>query len=93
MVDGLDSDGPALKSNGGTSVLPGLIVATLGVLALAIAAVEYLVFAGFGNSAGGEGGFFGLSFGTQAYIAGYAGAGIVLIILGVWKIYRARIES
>jgi hypothetical protein len=93
MVDGLDDDDLALKSSRRASVLPGLVVIILGLLALAIAAVEYLVNAGIANSAGHDDGWLGLSFGTAAYIAGYAGAGVVLVVLGIWKIYRAGIES
>jgi hypothetical protein len=93
MVDGLDDDDLALKSSRRASVLPGLVVIILGLLALAIAAVEYLINAGIANSAGHDDGWLGLSFGTAAYIAGYAGAGVVLVVLGIWKIYRAGIES
>ncbi len=93
MVDGLDDDDLALKSSRRASVLPGLVVIILGLLALAIAAVEYLINAGIANSAGHDDGWLGLSFGTAAYIAGYAGAGVVLVVLGIWKVYRAGIES
>jgi len=93
MVDGLDEDDLALKSSRRASVLPGLVVIILGLLVLAVAAVEYLVNTGIANSAGHDDGFLGLSFGTAAYIAGYAGAGVILVVLGVWKIYQVRIES
>ena len=92
MADRLDDDDLALKSGRRVSVLPGIVVIVLGLLALAIAAVEYLVSAGIANSAVEGNGFFGLSFGTAAYIAGYAGAGVVLVVLGIWKIHQARIE-
>ena len=93
MVDGVDDDDLALKASRRASVLPGLVVIILGLLALAIGAVEYLVSAGIANSAGHDDAFLGLSFGTAAYIAGYAGVGVVLVVLGIWKIYRVRSQS
>jgi hypothetical protein len=61
----------------------------LGCLALAIAGVEYFVFVEFAAHTAGERNVLGLSFGTTAYLGGYAGAGVVLIALGIWKIFRA----
>lgn len=66
----------------------------LGLLALAVAAIELYLFAGLVEAGAGmedgTGGPFGLSTGTSAYVAGYAVAGVILITLGVRKIRRAR---
>ncbi|TFH50669.1 MAG: hypothetical protein E4H01_01755 [Lysobacterales bacterium] len=89
MADGLSDNHIALKSGQRRGVIPGIVAIALGFVALAIAAVEHLVFARISESAGGASNIFGLSFGTAAYIAGYAGAGLILIAIGIWKIYRA----
>ena len=70
--------------------LPLRVLMVLGGLALGIAAVEYSVFAGIAEPADGGIRMFGLSFGTAAYLAGYATAGAILIALGIWKIRSAR---
>jgi len=78
-----------LKARQDRSIVPGVSALSLGLVALAIAAVECFVFADINASAGGGSQVFGLGFGTTAYVAGYAGAGIILIAIGVWKIFRA----
>ena len=90
MADELTDDCVALKSNHDRSVIPGAAAMALGLMALAIAAVEYFVFAGIAAPTYGENDMFVLSFGTMAYVAGYTAAGVILIALGVWKIYCAR---
>ncbi len=90
MVDDLTDDRVALKANHDRSVVPGAALMALGLLALAIAAVECFVFAGIAAPTDGGNGLFGLSFGTTAYVAGYTAAGAILIGVGIWKIYRAR---
>jgi hypothetical protein len=71
-------------------MLPGIVAVTIGVLALAIATVEYLLFADITKSLGTGEELFGMSRGTAAYVLSYAGAGLVLIALGLLKIHRAR---
>ena len=90
MADDLMDDHNQLKKHRNRSVIPGVAVITLGGLALGIAAVEYSVFAGIAEPADGGIKLFGLSFGTTAYLAGYATAGVILMVLGIWKIYAAR---
>ncbi len=90
MADDLMDGRAALKEHRNRSVIPGVAVITLGGLALGIAAVEYSVFAGMAEPADGGIKLFGLSFGTRAYLAGYAAAGVILIVLGIWKIHAAR---
>ncbi len=85
----MDDRAPLKKHRNG-SVIPGVAVMALGGLALGIAAVEYSVFSGIAEPADGGISMFGLSFGTTAYLAGYATAGIILIVLGIWKIHSAR---
>ena len=89
MADEVMDDRAPLKEHRDRSVIPGLAVVALGGLALAIAAVEYSVLAGIAEPADGGINLFGLSFGTTAYVAGYTAAGVILIALGVWKIYAA----
>ena len=79
-----------MKANHDRSVIPGAAVMALGLLVLAVAAAEYFVFADIAGPTDGGNGLFGLSFGTTAYLAGYTGAGVILIAVGIWKIYRAR---
>ena len=78
----------ALKANRDKSVIPGVAAVVIGLLALAIAAVEGYVFADIAIPEDSAGTVFGLSFGTTAYIMGYAAAGIILLTLGMWKIFR-----
>jgi hypothetical protein len=85
----MDDRAPLKKHRNG-SIIPGVAVMALGGLALGIAAVEYSVFSGIAEPADGGISIFGLSFGTAAYLAGYATAGIILIVLGIWKIHSAR---
>lgn len=68
----------------------GIGVVAIGLVALGIAAVEYLVFADISRSLGGGSELLGMSPGTAAYVVGYGGAGLVLIALGLVKIRRAR---
>lgn len=79
-----DRAGPEARR--GAGIVSGAAVAALGLVALAVAAVEYHVFA---DTGGGGGGLFGMSAGTSAYIVGYGGAGFILFALGMWKIRRA----
>jgi hypothetical protein len=79
-----------LKIESNRSVLPGIGVMMIGLMALGIATVEYVLFADITRSLGGEGELFGMSPGTAAYVVGYAGAGVALIGLGLVKILRAR---
>ncbi len=90
MADDLMDDRTALKEHHDRSVIPGVAAMALGGLALAIAAVEYFVFAGIADPADSGINVFGLSFGTTAYVAGYTTAGVILMVLGIWKIYAAR---
>lgn len=69
--------------------MQGAAALLLGLLVLAIAAVEYFVFADISAQAGGVNTTFGLSSGTMAYLAGYTGAGLILAAVGIWKICRA----
>lgn len=90
----MTGDGPVRKEKHGGSVVSGAAVAALGLLVSGIAAVEYYVSAdivapGMGPADGGNR-LLGMTFGTSAYIAGYAASGVILFALGVWKIYRAR---
>ncbi len=85
----MDDRAPLKKHRNG-SVISGVAVMALGGLALGIAAVEYFVFSGIAEPADGGINMFGLSFGTTAYLAGYATAGVILIVLGIWKIHSAR---
>ena len=85
----MDDRAPLKKHRNG-SIIPGVAVMALGGLALGIAAVEYSVFSGIAELADGGINMFGLSFGTMAYLAGYATAGVILIVLGIWKIHSAR---
>ncbi len=85
----MDDRAPLKKHRNG-SVIPGVAVMALGGLALGIAAVEYSVFSGIAELADGGINMFGLSFGTMAYLAGNATAGVILIVLGIWKIHSAR---
>ena len=75
----MTSDGVVVKEKGGRSPGPGLAAVAIGLLALAVAAVEGFVFTDIAD----------LGFGTMAYIASYAAAGVVLIAVGVWKIFRS----
>ena len=70
--------------------MPGIAAMVIGLLALGIASVEYVLFADVTKSIGGREEIFGMSPGTAAYVVGYAGAGFVLIALGLVKIHRAR---
>jgi len=90
MADDLMDDRAALKEHRNRSVIPGAAVMALGGLALVIAAVEYSVHVGIAEPADGGINMFGLSFGTTAYVAGYTTAGVILIVLGIWRIYAAR---
>jgi hypothetical protein len=90
----MSDDRAASEEKHGASLAPGAAVAALGLLALAIAAIEFYVFsdvvepgAGSGDVGGGA---FGMTTGTSAYVAGYAAAGVILFALGIWKIYRTR---
>ena len=93
MADDLMDNRTALKERRNRSVVTGVAVMALGGLALAIATVEYSVFAGIAEPADGGIKIFGLSFGTTAYLAGYTAAGVILIALGIWKIHAARRHS
>lgn len=78
MVDGLSDESVSLNANRRRSLAPGVAAIAIGLLALAIAAVECMVSADTAD----------IGFGTMAYVASYATAGIILIAIGVWKIYR-----
>lgn len=78
-----------LKSRKGRSIIPGVSAVALGLVALAIAAVELFVFSRIAGPAAGGYQEFGTELGTTAYVAGYAAAGIILIAVGIWKIFRA----
>ena len=88
MADDVTDDRVVMKANHDRSVIPGAVVVALGLIVLAVAAVEYFVFADIAAPADGGNGLFGLSFGTTAYLAGYTGAGVILIAAGIWKIRR-----
>lgn len=79
----------ALNSSPTKSLITGTVTIALGCLALAIAGAEYFVFVDMAAPAAGGKNVLGLSFGTTAYLGGYAGTGVVLICLGVWKLVRA----
>ena len=81
---------PALERESRRSILPGVGVMTIGVLALGIALVEYVLFGEITKPVGGDGKLLGMSPGTAAYVIGYGGAGVVLIALGLLKVRRAR---
>ena len=83
-------DSLALKGHDDRSVLPGLGVAALGVVALLIAGTQYVLFADVSVPKPDERTLLGMSPGTAAYVLGYGGAGIALIGLGIAKIHRAR---
>lgn len=89
MAGGLTDDCAGLKASRDESVVPGALATALGVMVMAIAAVEYFVFIRISAPATVADSVFGLSFGTTAYLASYVGAGAILITLGIWKIYRA----
>ncbi len=82
----MTGDCVALNPSPTKSLITGTVTITLGCLALAIAGAEYFVFVDM--AAGGKN-VLGLSFGTTAYLGGYAGTGVVLICLGIWKLVRA----
>ena len=77
MADGLTDDGIVVTAMEGRSRAPGLSAIAIGLLALAIAVVECVVSVDISD----------LGLGTIAYIAGYAAAGVVLIAIGIWKLY------
>ena len=89
MAGGLTDDYAGLKASRDESLVPGAVTIALGVMVLAIAAVEYFVFIKISAPATVPGSVVGLSFGTTAYLASYVGAGAILITLGIWKIFRA----
>ena len=68
-----------MKEKQGRNLGPGLAAVAIGLLALAVAAVEGLVFTDIAD----------LGIGTMAYVTSYAAAGVVLIAVGVWKIFRS----
>jgi len=76
------------KKQRSRSLVKGIAALALGLLALAIAAVEYFVFADLSTSPRDGNYSQALSFGTLAYLAGYAGAGIILIAIGIQKLFR-----
>ena len=90
----MSNDAIALNSSSakspGNNIVMGAVAIAIGGLALTIAGVEYFVFVDMAASAHGGKNALGLSAGTTAYLGGYAGAGVVLICLGLWKIFRAR---
>ena len=80
----------ALNPGSAKNIITGSVTIALGCLALAIASAEYFVFVDMASPAAGGKNALGLSPGTTAYLGGYAGAGVVLICVGLWKIFRAR---
>ena len=78
-----------LKSRESRSIVPGVSAVALGLAALVIAGVELFVFSRIAGSASDGFQAFGSELGTTAYVAGYAAAGITLIAVGIWKIFRA----
>ena len=80
----------ALDRKRDRSTTSGMIIAALGILALAIAAVEYYVFAHIAVPGNAENGLFGMTAGTTAYVTGYAAAGVILFAVGMSKVLRAR---
>ena len=66
----------------------------LGLLALAAAVIELYVSVGVVTPVAGAGegvtGPLGLSTGTAAYVAGYVTAGVILVGLGAWTMWRSR---
>jgi len=74
----------------GNSIVTGVVAIAIGGLALTIAGFEYFVFVDMSASVPGGKNALGLSTGTTAYLGGYAGAGVVLICLGLWKVFRPR---
>ena len=72
------------------SVLPGLGFVALGVAAIGVAVVQYVVFAEIAGAADGARTWLGMSAGTAAYVAGYAGAGVALGAIGIVKVARSR---
>lgn len=89
MADCVTNGCVVLKRREGRSIVPGVFAVALGLVALAIAAVEFFVFSDIAAPGPGGNQGSGFSFGTTAYVAGYAAAGIILIALGIWKIVRA----
>ena len=90
MAGGLTDDRVVLKSSPNRGVVSGSVAIVLGCGVLAIAGVEYFLFVEIGAPMAGERNVLGLSFATTAYVGGYVSAGAILIILGIWKIFRAR---
>ncbi len=90
MADEATDDRVEMKAKGDRSIIPGAAVVALGLLVLAVALVEYLVFADIAGSRDAGKDLFGLSFATIAYLASYTAAGVVLIAVGIRRIYRAR---
>jgi len=86
----MTNDRFVLERKRSRSVVSGTIVAALGLLALAIAAVEYYVFTIVVVPGNAENGLFGMTAGTTVYVAGYAAAGVILFAVGVSKMRRAR---
>lgn len=76
------------KKQRSRSLVKGIAAVALGLLALAIAAVEYFVFADISTPSRDGVISQGLSFGTMAYLAGYAGAGVILVAIGIQRLLR-----
>ena len=68
------------------TVVDGIALAALGILAVSVAAVE-LYISGEATGAGAERPF-QMTFGTAAYVLGYLVAGVILLALGARRIYR-----
>lgn len=73
-------------------LVTGIAAAAFGVLAVAIAALEYYVSVEMigPRAQGAAAGVFGMTPGTEAYVLCYLAAGAILMALGVWKICRSR---
>jgi hypothetical protein len=76
------------KKQRSRGLVKGVAALALGLLALSIAAVEYFVFADISTQSRDGVISQGLSFGTMAYLAGYAGAGVILIAIGIQRLLR-----
>ena len=72
------------------SILPGLGVVALGLVAIGIAVAQFVLFADVPGPREAGAGLLGMSAGTAAYVVGYAGAGVVLVALGIARVIRAR---
>ncbi len=92
MVDRVRNTRVEARGQRGRIMVAGVVTAVLGLLVIAVAAIEFYVFADVLAPKAADDRFvlFGMTVGTGAYVLGYAGAGAILLVIGAWKIYRAR---